>query len=267
MNRIRKIGAVACAMVISTVMVLSGCGSASSGSTPQQKTIRVVTYANWNPFEYLDKGKMVGFDIDLIQAVAKQAGYSVTINNAGWDDMFSQIQGKTKDLAISGITITDDRKKTYDFSSPYFVSRQSIVVHKDSPIASAADLKGKKVGVPSGQTGQTAMEKLFGEKNPNIKASKNGLHYMQLVHNEVDAAVGDDTNNQHFIESNKQYNLKVVRDDKAFEPEYFGIMFPKGSAYRKPIDKALASFITTKQYSDMYKKWFKVAPDLEALKS
>ncbi|MCH3974923.1 MAG: transporter substrate-binding domain-containing protein [Bifidobacterium tibiigranuli] len=266
MNKIRKIGAAACAVVLSAVMGLSGCGSASSSPTPS-KTLKVVTYANWNPFEYLDKGKMVGFDIDLIQAVAKKAGYSVTIKNAGWEDMFSQIQGKSKDMAISGITITDDRKKTYDFSSPYFVSRQSIVVHKDSSIASAADLKGKKVGVPSGQTGQTAMEKLFGEKNPNIIASKNGLHYMQLIHGEVDAAVGDDTNNKHFIESNKQYDLRIVRDDKAFAPEYFGIMFPKGSTYRDPIDKALASFITTKEYSEMYQKWFGTAPNIKDLKS
>lgn len=247
---------------------VTGCGSGAATNTQEsaKKKLKIVTYANWNPFEFLDNGKLVGFDVELMEALAKEAGYEYEIANVGWDAMFEQLRSNTADVGISGITITDDRKQTFDFSVPYFISKQSIVIKADSPIKSAEDLKGKSVGVQNGSTGQEAMEKLLGKNNENIKKFKNGLHYMELTNGSIDAAVGDDTNNQAFIGQNADKGFKLVYDEKAFAPEYFGLMYPKNSAVKADFDKALVKLYDNGTFAAIYKKWFKVDPNMDELK-
>lgn len=256
-------------LFLTFALLLSGCSSNSStngSSNGGQKTLLILTYADWNPFEFIQNGKIVGFDIDLIKAFSKEAGYKYQLKNSGWDAMFAQLQNKTADLGISGITITSDREKTFDFSNPYFVSRQSIVVPKNSSIKSGVDLKGKIVAVQSGSTGQMAVEKILGKNNPKIMKIQNGLSYMEVIHKAADAVVGDDTSNQRFLQNNKDSNLKLIEDGKAFAPEYFGIMFPKGSKYKTDFNNAMDKLISDGTYSKIYKKWFKVTPDLKQLK-
>ncbi|MBP2661364.1 MAG: hisJ, partial [Firmicutes bacterium] len=250
------------------VLMIAGCGNSSSVSGDKsvdhsKKKIKIITYANWNPFEYLDNGKLVGFDVDLIEALSKEAGYDYEINNVGWDAMFEQLKSNTADVGISGITITDARKQTFDFSRPYFISRQSIVVKENSAIHSGEDLKGRKVAVQNGSTGQEAMEKLLGKNHEDIKKVKNGLSYMELIHGSVDAVVGDDTSNQEFIANNSDQGLKRLQDEKTFSPEYFGIMYPKDSKVRADFDKALEKLYENGTFAAIYKKWFKVEPNLE----
>lgn len=258
-------------IIMTSMLLLSGCGSSSgkdSGDAAKsKKTLNILTYANWNPFEYLDKGELVGFDVDLIKAVAKEAGYECDVKNVGWDEMFTQLKGNTADAGISGITITDERKQTYDFSTPYFVSRQSMVVKNSSDIKSGDDIKNKIIGVQNGSTGQEAVEKLLGKNNENIKKFKNGLHYMELENNNVDVAIGDDTNNQNFIKSNPDAGLKIIQDSKAFVPEYFGIMYPKDSKLKADFDKALNALYDNGTFKEIYMKWFKVEPNIDELKA
>lgn len=276
-------------VAMALAMVFTACSSASTGaasssapaasaaentqsssaaeSTTPKKTLNVLTYANWNPFEYLDKGQMVGFDIDLMKALADEAGYQYEIKNSGWDEMFTQLQNKSADMGISGITITDDRKQTFDFSVPYFLSKQSMVVKENGPIKTAEDLKSNKlVGVQNGSTGQEAIEKLLGKNNSSIKKYKNGLQYMALTKGEIDALVSDDTNNQNFLNNNKDAGVKIIQDEKAFAPEYFGLMFPKGSELKPEFDKAINALIDNGKYAEIYKKWFKVDVDINAIK-
>lgn len=255
-------------------ILLVGCGSSASNGEVDVVTsnskgkLKVLTYANWNPFEYLDKGELVGFDIDLIKALAEEAGYECEIKNSGWDEMFTEITNNTADLGISGITITDSRKETYDFSNPYFVSRQSMIVKSDSDIKSGADLvNGKVIGVQNGSTGQEAAEKLLGDKNENIKQYKSGLQYMELINNNIDAAIGDDTSNKEFVKNNSDKDLVIIQDEETFEPEYFGLMFSKDSALKTEFDEALIKLYDNGTYTEIYKKWFNVEPDIDELKS
>jgi glutamine transport system substrate-binding protein len=141
-------------------LILSACGtsqtggekemSGSSGSVDEKKKLKVATDANYAPFEYMDKGEIVGFDVDFVKAVAEEAGYEVEIVNVGWDPLFVEIKDKISDVGMSAITITKERKQTYDFSVPYFLSTNKILVPKGSDIKSAADLKDKIVAVQNG---------------------------------------------------------------------------------------------------------------------
>ncbi|AUJ28883.1 MAG: transporter substrate-binding domain-containing protein [Liquorilactobacillus hordei] len=261
------LGIVALVALIFGMVRFISSGSTDNSNTTNKKTVHILTYANWNPFEYVKKGKIVGFDIDLIKLLSKNAGYNYTIKNVSWDSMFTQLQNKSADLGIAGITVTSDREKTYDFSNTYFVSRQSIVTKINSNINSASDLKGKKVSVQTGSTGQEAAEKIFGKNSPNILKSSSGVTDQMVMHNQVVAAIGDDTSNKKFVQANPNSGLKVVQDDKKFSPEYFGIMFPKGSKYRNIYNKALKKAIKDGSYTKIYKKWFGIKPDVSALKN
>lgn len=93
-----------------------GCGKeAPEAGSSSEGHVHIVTHANWNPFEYLKDGKITGFDIDLIEEASKRAGLTPDITDAGWEAIFEQIRTGQADAAVSGITITDDRKKTYLF--------------------------------------------------------------------------------------------------------------------------------------------------------
>lgn len=100
-------------LVFILMFALVGCGGSTEKTTSkeQKKKITVVTNPSFAPFEYMDKGEIVGFDIDLLKAVMDEAGLEYELKGIGWDPLFAAIQGKTADMAVSGITINDDRKK------------------------------------------------------------------------------------------------------------------------------------------------------------
>ncbi|MGE8204871.1 basic amino acid ABC transporter substrate-binding protein [Heyndrickxia sp. NPDC080065] len=258
-------------LLISCIFILSACGQGAkeTGSNSSSvKTLSVGTEATFAPFEFMDKGKVSGFDVDLLNAVAKAAGYKVDIKNTGWDPMMAGIQNGSIDIGIAGITINKDRKSTYDFSNPYFESINMIVVGKDSTVENAKDLKGKKIGVQNGTTGQMAAEKLFGKNNKNIsKYETSAMSFMALENGDVEAVVTDNAVANEYVKKNPDKNVKTVDDKTNFSPEYYGILFPKGSELKAKFDKALNDVLDNGTYTEIYKKWFGVEPDVEVLKS
>jgi len=263
------------AMSVLFLLLLSACGTSkttsgageSGGKDAPKKTLRVVTDAAYAPFEYQDKGKVVGFDVDFIKAVGKAAGYNVNVEHVGWDPVFVEIKGKTADAAISAITINDERKQTYDFSVPYFLSKNEILVPKDSTIKSAQDLKGKTVAVQNGTTGQEAAEAILGKNSKQLKKfENNNLAILELKSNGADAVVADNTVVETYVKNNPNDNFTVIEDDDAFAKEFYGVMFPKGSKLKAEFDKAINKVIDDGTYEKLYQKWFKVSPDIQTLK-
>ena len=120
------------ALMMSLAVILSACGQKneeqSTDDASTDKTIRVVTNADYAPFESLEGDKVVGFDVDYVNALAKEAGYKAEIVHVGWDPIFVEMDKKTADMGASAITINDERKQSYDFSVPYFLSTVKILV-------------------------------------------------------------------------------------------------------------------------------------------
>lgn len=260
-------------LLVICIFILSACGkgtkeTGSSSSNSEVKTLNVGTEATFAPFEFMEKGKVSGFDVDLLNAVAKEAGYKVDIKNTGWDPMMAGIQGKSLDIGMAGITINAERKSTYDFSHPYFESINMIVVGKDSTVSNAEDLKGKKIGVQNGTTGQIATEKLLGKNNKNIsKYETSAMAFMALENGDVEAVVTDNAVANEYVKKNPDKNVKTVDDKTNFSPEYYGILFQKDSELKSKFDKALNTVLDNGTYVKIYKKWFGVEPDVDALKS
>ena len=103
----KKIIIIGATLLAAGCFLMTGCG----GDAPKQtkNEIHVVTHANWNPFEYMENGKIVGFDVDLAREAVKRAGLTMDLTDAGWEALFEQIRSHQADMAISGVTVTKDR--------------------------------------------------------------------------------------------------------------------------------------------------------------
>lgn len=259
-------------MVCSLALLLTACGTniATIGKSDEvdekQKILRVVTDAAFAPFEFLEGDGIKGFDIDFIRAVAEEAGYDVKIEHAGWEPLFTEIEKNQADFAGAAITITQERKRAYDFSIPYFVSTNMILVSRDSDIKSGRDLLGKKVAVQNGTTGQEKVENIIGENNENIRMYKNiNQAFQALLSGKADAVVADHTVLELFVKNNPKQNVKVIAD-KSMEEEHYGLLFPKESELKPEIDRAIEKIFDNGTYNDIYIKWFGTEPDIKYLK-
>ncbi|MGL4393256.1 MAG: transporter substrate-binding domain-containing protein, partial [Fusobacteriaceae bacterium] len=114
------------------------------------------------PFEFFEKNEIVGFDIDLIKEVAKRLNMDIKIENMNFDALLPALQAKKVDVVVSGMTITEERKKSVLFTAPYFEAKQVLIVKDNSKIKSVNDLKGKKVAAGLGYTGDIMLTKLGG---------------------------------------------------------------------------------------------------------
>ncbi|TFH35054.1 MAG: transporter substrate-binding domain-containing protein, partial [Dehalococcoidia bacterium] len=136
-------------------LVVPGCSSNSGKLT-------VATDATWPPFEYVntDTREIEGFDIDVMKAIAEKADLDIEIVNVGWDPLLAGMAQGTYDLAISSITITDDRKKDMLFSDPYFAAGQMVVVSIDNTTITGPKSLSGVVGAQIGTTGAFEIEKV-----------------------------------------------------------------------------------------------------------
>jgi len=227
-------------MVIAALtLALAGCGTkdnSSSGSTPSEdggdgkKVYKVGTEATFAPFESVnDTGKIVGIDVDILKAIADEMDFEVEWKNIGWEPVFQTIKNGETDIGASGITITDERKESFDFTDPYYESQLLIVVKEDSKIKSLDELKDKKVSVQINATGHMAAKKLQGEASTNIMAFESQpIAIQEMLNGNVDAAIGDNAVVYEYIKAHPDQKIKVIQDD-AFDKEYYGFMVQKGN--------------------------------------
>ena len=120
------------AVLAACSMLLAGCGGGEKKAA-SEKIMRVATEPSFAPFEFQKEGskEFTGFDIDLIRAIGKQAGYKVEIQNMGFDALIPALTSGNIDVAIAGMSITEERKKVITFSDPYYPSGLIVMVNKD----------------------------------------------------------------------------------------------------------------------------------------
>lgn len=223
--------------LVFTSILLIGCGAEStktSGSggddTSGKRKLIVGTDATYAPMEYMDeKGNIIGIDIEIVNAIAEAAGFEVEYKNYGWDPLFPAVDNGEVDFAVSSITITEDREKSFDFSDSYFVANQLILVPEDSDVESFDDLTDKRVSVQISTTGHKVVQDLLGKTSSKIVAAETmPLAITEMVNGNADASVGDNAVIIEYQTQNPDVKLKTVEDD-SFEKEYYGLMVKKGN--------------------------------------
>jgi len=226
------------------------------------KVFVVGTDAAYAPFESQnEKGEIVGFDIDVVKAIAAKAGIEVKFVNTPWEGIFNALGQGDRDLLVSAVTITDERKQTMDFTDPYFDAVQLIAVKESSKVAKFADLKKLKVGVQTGTTGDEAVSKLLGKTNTNIKRFESTpLALKELESGGLDAVVADNGVVINYVANNPGGKFKTV-SDKDFVPEQYGIPVKKGNTeLLAKLNKGLADIKADGTYDQIYTKYFGAPP-------
>ena len=210
-------------VLVMTAAFLTACGSSGVSLADIQKAGKLViaTSPDFPPFENLENGEVVGIEIDIMNLICEQMGVELSIEQMDFESVIPGIQAGKFDAGVSGITVTEDRKKNVDFSDPYFLASQAIVVTADSAITCKADLTGKKISV---QTGTTAEEYCMDEGYEVLAFTANNDAASALTSGKVDAWVVD---NEVAVALAAEQGLVVLGEAMTSEPYAFA--FPKGS--------------------------------------
>ena len=197
--------------------------SAAAGelTTVMAGKLTMATNATFPPYEMItDSGDIEGIDVDTAQAIAEKLGLELQIDDMDFDAALLSVQQGKADIAMAGITVTDERKAVMAFSDSYATGIQSIIVPEGSDIASPDDLAGKKIGTQRGTTGYIYCTDDFGEDS--VVAYDNGLTAVQALNNgQVDAVVIDNAPAKEYVAANP--GLKVLETSYAEEDYAIGM--------------------------------------------
>ena len=199
--------------------------SAAELTTVEAGKLTMATNATFPPYEMTtDAGTIEGIDVDTAQAIAEKLGLELQIDDMDFDAALLSVQQGKADIAMAGITVTDERMAVMSFSDSYATGIQSVIVPEGSDIASVDDLAGKKIGTQRGTTGYLYCSDDFGEDA--VVAYDNGLTAVQALNNgQVDAVVIDNEPAKAYVESNP--GLKIL--DTSYAEEDYAIGMAKGN--------------------------------------
>lgn len=216
-----------------------------------KEKLYVGTNAEFPPFEYLENGKIVGFDIDLIKAIGEKIDMDVVIKDMSFDGLIPALETHKVDIIIAGMTASEDRKMAVNFSIPYFTAKQVIVVNEtNSDINSFDDLQGKLVGVVLGFTGDVVVSNIPGIKNKKYNASSNAI--MELKNKKIDAVVLDSETAFNYIKNNKGIKLAETEGE---EEDYAIAVTKKNIELLEKINKAIEEIKKDGTYEILLKKY------------
>ena len=211
--------------------------SAAAGelTTVMAGKLTMATNATFPPYEMTtDSGDIEGIDVDTAKAIAEKLGLELQVDDMEFDAALLSVQQGKADIAMAGITVTDERKAVMAFSYSYATGIQSIIVPEGSDIASPDDLAGKKIGTQRGTTGYIYCSDDFGDDA--VVAYDDGLTAVQALNNgQVDAVVIDNAPAKEFVAANP--GLVIL--DTSYAEEDYAIGLAKGSALEDAVNAAL----------------------------
>lgn len=216
--------------------------------------IKIGTEGTYAPFTYHDKdGKLVGFDVEIGQAVAEKLGVKAEFLEGKWDGLIAGLDANRYDVVINQVGITDARKQKYDFSDPYIASKAVLIVKADNEdIKSFADLKGKK----SAQSLTSNFGKLAQASGAEIVANDGFDQSIQLLlTGRADATINDSLSFYDFKKQKPDAPVKIAAEQE--NAEYSGIIFRKGETdLQQAINTALETIKQDGTYEKISAKYF-----------
>ena len=258
MKKINRRSFLAAAGLTAAALALTACGGSASSTasstassaasseaastsaaaeltTVEAGKLTMATNATFPPYEMTtDAGTIEGIDVDTAQAIAEKLGLELQIDDMDFDAALLSVQQGKADIAMAGITVTDERMAVMSFSDSYATGIQSVIVPEGSDIASVDDLAGKKIGTQRGTTGYLYCSDDFGEDA--VVAYDNGLTAVQALNNgQVDAVVIDNAPAKEYVAANP--GLKVL--DTSYAEEDYAIGMAKGSSLESAVNAAL----------------------------
>ncbi len=242
---------------ISVVIASFFAGLCMLGQTvwAAERTIVFASDATWPPMEFVnDQKQLTGYSIEMVYAIAKEAGFEVEVKNTAWDGIFAGLAAGKYDAVASSVSITEARRKSMDFSEPYYTVRQAVIVRTDAKYTSLDELKGQKVG---GQIGTTGYFTIKAAKDLVAKSyDEIGLAMEDLNVGRLAAVVCDDPVAADYALKRYKDTLKIVQVLESGEAEQYGFAVNKGNEeVLALINKGLAAVKAKGIDQELQKKW------------
>ncbi|WP_105209739.1 ABC transporter substrate-binding protein/permease [Streptococcus suis] len=246
---------------------LSLTGSATAKATPVKSSYTIVADSSFAPFEYQDEtGQYVGIDMELIKAIAEQQGFTITIQNPGFDAALNAVQAGQADAVIAGMSITDARKEIFDFSDAYYSSNILLAVKNGSDIASYEDLKGKTVGAKNGTASYTFLESNKDKYGYTLKPfdEASGM-YDSLNSGSIDALMDDEAVLLYAIQQGRDFATPIP-GEKSGE---YGFAVKKGTNPEliEMFNNGMAALVESGKYDEILNKYFNATEETSATTS
>lgn len=212
-------------MVLIMISCFCACGAATSGASDK---IVFGTNAEFPPFEYITSdgiiGEYDGIDMAIAVEIGERLGCEIEMQSMEFDSLLVALQNGQVDATIAGMTVTEERAKSVDFSTPYYKATQVMIVPEGSDITCAADMAGKTIAVAQGFTGEICVQELGYE----YEAFKTGAEcIMELTNGKCDVVVIDSATAQKYVSDNE--GLTIVEDSAVFADEEYAIAVEKGN--------------------------------------
>lgn len=240
-------------LLLVALIICMSAGSAFAAS----KKLTAAHDCTWPPMEYIDSNKaLAGYSVDYVAAMAKELGITIESRNVAWDGIFPGLLANRYDFVASSVTITEERKKSMDFTTPYYEVRQAVVVPKTTNPTTVNDLKGKTMGAQLGTTGFFAIEKIAGAKARSYDEISQAME--ALYSGRIDGVVCDDPIAADFALQNETYaaKLKIAFIIPTDEQEYYGFAIKKGNKeVLDMLNKAIAAMKANGTEEKLRQKW------------
>ncbi|MEN8236637.1 MAG: transporter substrate-binding domain-containing protein [Pseudomonadota bacterium] len=249
---------IASALVLS--LTLASCGEEKQSLPPRGSTLKVLTAADYPPFERYNKIKnktpeMIGYDIDLVKRIGQYLSYEVEFIDYDFADVIPTLTQHKAHLAIAAINVTPGRQKQITFSKPYYNARNILLLPLGSPLIRDDDFTNLHIAVKRGST-QEQFAKVWKQKHKGIKlvSFQQDHDVVQAVISKgVDAAIVEETPGRAYIQTNVEaLTYRLLEDDNT----KFAIAFPKGSPLVSEFNKALEHLESIGEIDKLKQKWF-----------
>lgn len=253
--------------IISLLVIglLAACGTnneegneTSTGTgNEEKKVLKMATSADYPPFEYIDTTKgseIIGFDIDLVNALAEKTGYEVEVQDMDFNSLIPALQAKQIDLVLAGMTPTPERAENVDFTDIYYTANHMIVSLKDKEIKSVEELDGKTIGVQLGSIQEEKANEIAEKVNVKIE-NRNKISELiqEMKSGRIDAAIIEDTvANGYFEKDPELVGFTLPGEEEAGS----AIAFQKGSTVTKEFNDALNEMKENGELDELVVKWF-----------
>lgn len=235
----------------------NGTGETAAPAVPtiEEGILQVGSCLDYPPFESVEGGDEVGFDVDLAEAIAERLGLEVEWVRADFDTIFTAVAGEQFDMVAAASTITDERLEVVDFSDPYYNSRQALVATTDSGIASTDDIgEGDRVGVQRGTTGKSYAEEVLEPQGAEIVSYQAAPDaFRDLEAGNLVAVVNDEPSSAEIIKDLP--SLTIVQPIET--DELYGFAFSKDNPeLTEAVNGALAEVIEDGTYVSIFEQYF-----------
>lgn len=229
-----------------SMLLLLGC----EDTKQQQATLRFAIAAEYPPFEYIDKGEIKGFDIDVARLIGKKLGVEVVFKNMSFSTIFPMLEHGQVDAAISTLSASQKRRAAFDFSEVYYQSDLAAIFKNDAPLRTVESLAGKRVACQLGSTMELWLRTHAKGASP-LAMDHNNQSIEALKAGHVDAVLMDEVQAIVFVQENPGLSYAVI----APADEGYAIAFKKGSTHKVAVDAALIQLQSEGALQALEQKW------------